>query len=437
MHLSKSARTMTPAITLLGLFLASSISSVSGQDWNQFRGPRGDGVAQVKSVPTEWDAEKNVLWKAPLTLPCNGSPIVSKDIIFLTGPEDSDGRQRSLYAHSLANGNQLWTKTVDFGQKEPTHKTNPYCGTTPAADGKHVVVWHSSAGLFCYDYAGNELWSHDFGDFVHMWGYGTSPIIHDGMVYLHTGPGKERVALVAIRIDDGKVQWTKEEPLDGDGEKNPDGKYMGSWANPIVTNVNGKDVIVCAFSTRVNAYDAKSGDLLFFCNGLRGERGDLAYSSPLISGDICLTRGGYSGPSLAFRLGGKGDITESQRLWRKDKNPQSIGSGIVWNDHYFMVNAGPGTIECRDVKTGEEKWTSRGEGNHWASLVLAAGNLYATAQDGSVTVFKPNLEKLEIVAQNKIGEPSNSTPAFINGAIIFRSMKYLYCIGKPIQVAAK
>jgi outer membrane protein assembly factor BamB len=430
-------RSTTLGLFVFGLFCVSSIQPVVGQDWNQFRGPRGDGISPAKNVPTEWSVDKNILWKVPLPQPCNGSPIVSKDVIFMAGAEDGDGRQRSLSAYSLANGNKLWTKTVDFGQKEPTHDTNPYCGTTPAADGKHVVVWHSSAGLFCYDYTGKELWSHNFGDFVHMWGYGTSPIIHDGMVYLHTGPGKERVALIAMRIEDGKVQWTKEEPFEGDGEKNPAGKYMGSWATPIVTNRDGKDIIVCAYATRVNAYDAKSGNLLFFCTGLRGERGDLAYSSPLIVGDICVSRGGYSGPSLAFRLGGKGDTTDTNRLWRNDKNAQSIGSGVVWNDHYFMISAGPGTIQCMNAKTGKEKWVGRGAGNHWASLVLADGNFYATAQNGTVIVFKPSLEKLEIVARNKIGEPSNSTPAFVNGALVFRTMKHLYCIGKPVQVAVK
>ena len=428
-------RSTTFGIAVFGVLLASGLDSVNGQDWNQFRGPRGDGVTTVKNVPTEWSAEKNILWKVPLPQPCNGSPVVSKDKIFLAGAEDADGKQRSLMAYSLIDGQRLWKKTVDFGKKEITHKTNPYCGTTPATDGKNVVVWHGSAGLFCYDLDGEEKWSHDFGEFVHMWGYGSSPIIHDGLVYLHTGPGKERVALVAIRVDDGKIQWTKDESFEGDGEKNPDGKYMGSWATPVVTNHGGKDIVICAFATRVNAYDAKSGELLFFCNGLRGPRGDLAYSSPLISGDICVSRGGYQGPSLAFRLGGKGDITESQRLWRKEQNPQNIGSGVVLDDHYFVINAGPGTIQCHEAKTGKEKWVDRGAGNHWASLVLAGGNLYATAQNGTVVVFKPNIEGFEVVSRNKIGEASNSTPAFINGAIVFRSMKHLYCIGKPVQVA--
>lgn len=428
-------------VVRLGVALACiatfGLDNSFGQQWSQFRGPRGDGVAPAKNVPTEWNSEKNIRWKVPLPQPCNGSPVVYRDRIYLATAEDVDGLARSLYAFSVADGQPLWKRTVDFGEKEPTHKTNPYEGTTPAADEGHVVVWHGSAGLYCYDHQGEEQWSRDFGDFVHMWGYGTSPIIHQGIVYLHTGPGKEGVSLIAVRLEDGEVLWRHDEPQEGDGERNPENKYMGSWATPIVTTHGGRDLVICTFATRVVALDAKVGAMAFFCEGLRGQRGDLAYSSPLISGDICIARGGYQGPSIAFRLGGKGNITETQRVWRKDQNPQNIGSGVVLDDHYFMINAGPGTIQCLEAKTGKEKWVDRGAGNHWASLVLADGHFYATAQDGTVIVFKPSVEGFQQVARNRIGEPSNATPAFIDGAIIFRSMKHLYCIGNPEKVAQR
>lgn len=419
-----------PPTTIATTILLVSVlaGQARAEDWNQFRGPNADGVAKVKSVPTHWSPQENVAWKTPLPQPCNGSPIVSKGIVFVASPEDSKGHGRSLYAFDMKDGAKLWGRTVDFGRDEPTHQTNPFCGTTPAADGERVVVWHSSAGLFCYDYQGEQKWSHEFGDFVHMWGYGTSPIIHNGIVFLHTGPGMEKVSLIAIRMSDGKILWKQDEPIDGNGERNSAEKYMGSWATPVITHHNGRDIVVCAFSTRVNAYSAESGELLFYCNGLRGDRGDLAYSSPLIIGDICVARGGFQGPSLAFKLGGTGNVTDSHGLWRNTRNPQNIGSGIAFGDHYFMANAGPGTIQCMNLKTGKEAWVARGADNHWASLVLAGGHLYATAQDGTVTVFRPNTESYDVVAANQLGERSNATPAFVEGAIIFRSMKNLYCL---------
>jgi len=48
-------------------------------------------------------------------------------------------------------------QTVEFPIVEPTHQSNPYCGSTPVADAARVVVWHGSPGVFCYDFDGKEL----------------------------------------------------------------------------------------------------------------------------------------------------------------------------------------------------------------------------------------------------------------------------------------
>ncbi|HRX80344.1 MAG TPA: PQQ-binding-like beta-propeller repeat protein, partial [Pirellulaceae bacterium] len=131
------------AIVLLALVCAES---ASGEDWPGFRGPAGNGITTGEAPPTTWDASENVKWKAPLPRPANGSPIVSNGRVFVTSAQDDDGHKRSLYCFDRTDGKQLWVHTVDFAKTMPTHKTNPYCGSTPAANGKVVVVWHASAG---------------------------------------------------------------------------------------------------------------------------------------------------------------------------------------------------------------------------------------------------------------------------------------------------
>ena len=186
-------------------FLCLSVV-VSADDWPSFRGPAGDGLSKEKSAPVKWGPKKNVKWKVSLPRPSNGSPIVSNGRVFLTCAEDKGGKQRSLYCFDRKDGKKLWSRTVTFGEVMPTHKKNPYCGTTPVSDGKRVVVWHASAGLYCYDFKGKELWKRDLGEFRHKWGYGTSPILHEGNVILNTGPGK-KVFVTSIRLSDGKTNW--------------------------------------------------------------------------------------------------------------------------------------------------------------------------------------------------------------------------------------
>src|SRR5690606_26331834 len=148
------------------------------EDWPAFRGPNGDGTADASGLPVEWGPDRNIKWKVPLPEPANSSPIVSNGRVFVTYAEDR-GQQRHLVCFDRQTGEQLWKASVPFANVEETHETNPYCGSTPVADGERVVVWHGSAGMHCYDFDGNPLWSQDLGEFHHMWGYGSSPIIHD------------------------------------------------------------------------------------------------------------------------------------------------------------------------------------------------------------------------------------------------------------------
>ena len=186
---------------------------------------------------------------------------------------------------------------------------------------------------------------------------------------------------------------------------------------------------MCSLSTRVNGYDIETGDIVFSCLGLKGERGDLAYTSPVLAGDICVSMGGFKGPAIGFRMQGTGDITEDQRLWRvAQKNPQRIGSAVYVDGYLYMANAGPNTIECIDPKTGTALWQQRSGGAHWGSMVSADGRLYTTDQDGTTFVFRPNPDRYEPVATNRLDDPGNSTPAIVDGAVYLRTFRHLYCI---------
>ena len=403
------------------------LSFIQAEDWNSFRGPKGNGISQESGFPVEWGPEKNMIWKVKLPGAGNGSPIVSEGKVFLT-TSTANGQSRTLHCFNREDGKELWKQAVQVSQTEVTHKTNPYAGTTPAADGKHVVVWHGSAGLYCYDFTGKELWKVDLGTVGHIWGYGSSPVIHDNKVYLNFGPGKVTF-LVCLDLENGKEIWKQNEP-GGSNDRSP--RMVGSWSTPVIVNVDGESQVICSMPTRVVAWHPENGNILWSCKGLPSERGDLVYTSILYTDGFGVAMGGYKGPSMGFLLAkGSGDVTETHRKWRvEEKQPQRIGSGVIVGDYIYMANAGPGTAQCLSLKTGETIWEKRLIGDHWASLVFAGGNLYATNQQGRTTVFKPNSKEFQMVSENKLQERMNATPAFSDGQIFLRSDKHLYCVGK-------
>jgi len=290
-----------------------------------------------------------------------------------------------------------------------------------------VIVWHGSAGVFCYNFDGLEIWKKDLGVTRHDWGYASSPILHRGKVILNFGPG-ERTFLAALGLKDGELLWKHDEPggLDSTGAR-----MVGSWSTPIVIEVEGHEQILCSMPTRVIACDPENGALVWSCGGLGTDKVDMVYAAPVVSDGVGVAFTGWvNGPTIGFKLGGSGDVTATNRLWL-EKQTQRIGSGVAVDGLVFIVNAGPGTAQCIECRTGKILWTGRLEGGEsWGSVVLAAGRLYVTSRRGVTTVFRPDSEKLEVLAMNDLGEPSHATPAISDGQIFLRTDGHLYCIAE-------
>src|SRR5262249_15844095 len=151
---------------------------VHAENWPVWRGSHGDNHAGAGAVPLKWNEKENVRWKVALPGPGNSSPIIWEDRVFVTQSFDKKGHKRGMLCFNRQNGDKLWERWVDYKPDEPTHSTNPFCAGTPATDGKRVIACYGSAGVYCYDLEGKELWSYDVGKLYHVWGNSTSVIFH-------------------------------------------------------------------------------------------------------------------------------------------------------------------------------------------------------------------------------------------------------------------
>ena len=208
--------------------------------------------------------------------------------------------------------------------------------------------------------------------------------------------------------------------------------YTGSWSTPVVGKVDGREQVVVSWPGAVKGHDLKTGEVLWSCTGLAKDKDAdrLVYTSPLVTPEVVVAMSGFHGSALAVRTGGKGDVTQSHRLWHDaGKNPQRIGSGVILGDYLYMINAGPGTVQCIDLRTGKDRWGGKRLGTaFWGSLVLADGKFYATDQEGDTYVFRAAPE-FELLARNRLGEHTNASPALSDGAIFIRTHERLWCIG--------
>ena len=201
---------------------------------------------------------------------------------------------------------------------------------------------------------------------------------------------------------------------------------MGTWSTPVPTEIDGRSLVVAAMHQRILGIDVESGKIEWFFP-VTSERGDLAYSAPILEGDLCVFTAGFKGPAIAFRMKGTGNIAENQ-VWRIESNPQSIGTGVAVNGYIYRIGAGPNLIDCVDIKTGDIVWQQRNRAAFWGSISLAGNLAYATDQKGTTLIFRPSPEKFIEVAECVLGDACNSTPALAAGRIYIRAHHKLWCI---------
>ena len=410
-------------ILLSNVFLFSI--SASADNWPAWRGPQGMGVSKEKQLPLRWSRTENVQWRTPLPERGNSTPVVWDDSIFVTQAIEKEGR-RTLMCFNRADGHLRWQSGVAYPEKEVTHATNPYCSASPVTDGERVIASFGSAGLFCYDFNGKEIWRRDLGKQAHIWGNAASPVIYGDLCILNFGPG-ERTFLIALDKRTGKTIWQHDEPDGKFGESSSD--WNGSWSTPIIETIGGQTQIIMSYPKRVCALDPKTGREFWSCRGLTA----LVYTSPLYDNGVVVAMSGFSGSALAVKMEGLmiGDITED-RLWLHPKAKQRIGSGVIHDGHIF-ISSDAGVAECFELKTGKLVWEERLAGpgptaSSWSSMVLADGKVYSVNQSGDAFVLKAS-PKFELLSTNSIGEKTLASLAVSDGQIFVRTYQNLWCVG--------
>ena len=170
-----------------GLLLAAGVN-LSADHWPEWRGPHGDGRCDEKHLPLHWSTNENIRWRVALPDRGNSTPVVWGSRIFVTQAISKEKR-RTVMCLDRTSGKSLWQQGPVCETQEPSHDTNPNCSSSPVTDGQRVVSWFGSAGLYCHNLDGKELWHRDLGPQRHIWGSGSSPVIHGDRVYLNFGPG--------------------------------------------------------------------------------------------------------------------------------------------------------------------------------------------------------------------------------------------------------
>lgn len=438
-----------------GLFITLAI--VGGLtwagDWPAFRGANASGYAKDAKLPASWSGERgeNIRWRTKIPGMGHSSPVIVGDKVFVTSavgenpdpylrvglygespdhPED-EVFKFNLYCLDKKTGKVLWERTAHEGKpKVKRHIKSTHANPTPATNGKVVLAFFGSEGLYCYTVDGKLLWKRDLGLLDAgafnapeiQWGFGSSPIIYkDRAVVLCDVNNQSFIA--ALDLKTGKDVWRKNR------DETP------TWGTPTIAEHKGRTQVIVNGYKHLGAYDFETGEEIWKLSG----GGDIPVPTPVVAhGKVYTTSAhGPARPIYAISLDAKGDITLGEDetsndgvAWSIPQRGAYMPTPLVHGDYLYVPN-NRGIIGVYNAHNGEQAYRERiggVRGSYSASPVAGGENLYVINEEGDIHILKLG-GKYEHVGTHSVDELSLATPAISGDMMFVRTKGHLVAIG--------
>jgi outer membrane protein assembly factor BamB len=440
---------------LLFLFVPTAAQKQSGKDhWPSFRGHHAAGVSDGQNLPEAWDGEKGtaIKWKATIPGLAHSSPIVWDDGVFVTtaissrgaakfkpglygdgaASDDRSVHQWKVYCFDKKNGKIVWEqKALEGVPLDKRHIKSTYASPTPATDGRYVVAFFGSQGLYAFDMKGRLAWKKDLGRMDmgaydvpdYEWGPASSPIIYKDSAIVQVDQQKGSF-LIAVNIKNGETIWKTERD------------ELPSWGTPTIYPGKDRVELITNASNFIRSYDPETGKELWRLGG----SSKITAPTPIFANDLIVVTSGRrpERPIFVIRAGASGEITLKEGetsnksiVWAKRGVGSYMPTPLIYQGLLYVLR-NEGIFSCYDLATGEEKYTERipHQGSGFSgSPVAADGRIYLPSEDGDIFVVKAGA-KFELLGKNSVGQLLMSTPAISGGMMFVRAERELFAIGR-------
>ena len=381
--------------------------------WPSLRGPGGFGVAHFTTAPVSWDPAggEGIRWRAEVALPGFNSPVVWEDRLYISG---ADRETRQVYCYSTETGELLWTRTLEPFPGTPAEcpkieDETGYAAPTLAALGHRVFALFPNGDVACYDRDGNVQWGFNLGVPDNHYGHGSSLIALEDLLFVQYDHNAE-AKVMAFKADTGENAWTTM-------------RKKISWSSPICAPTPWGMELILNSERDVDAYDPKTGTLLWTADCLDGE----VAPSPAYADGMVFSANEYAYAS-AIRLSEADGAVAAEVVWQYDDILPEVSSPVASATHLYYGSS-MGDVVCLDRETGEEAWVQEFDGGFYSSLILVGDRLYGADKEGVMHIFKAG-SAYEAIADIEHGEPIFATPAYLDGRIYLRTASQLICIGQ-------
>jgi outer membrane protein assembly factor BamB len=346
--------------------------------------------------------------------------------------DDRSNHRWMIIALDKRSGKVRWQRVAHEGRPlNKRHIKSTYASATPATDGRIVVAWFGSQGIYAYDVDGNFRWKVDLGRVdmgaydipTYEWGPASSPIIWNGLVIVQCDTQADSF-LLALNAETGETVWKTER------------KELPSWGTPTVAMMSAGPELVTNASNYIRGYDPRTGTEIWRV----GPSSKITAPTPIAADGLWVVASGRAPerPIFVVRSGASGDLTLPAG--------QSSGPGVLWSQTgrgsymptpliykgLLYVLANNGVLDAYNLRTGEALYRQRlpliGSG-YSASPIAADDKIYLSNEDGDMLVLSAG-PKYAHIATNSIGELLMATPALSEGVMYVRSSASVFAIAR-------
>ena len=430
--------------------LAPSQGGATEPQWPGFRGRSAQGVAEG-GAPTRWDASAGIVWKTRIPGLGHSSPVVAGDLVCVTTAisgktdaglrvglygdiepvDDPTEHEFKVYCLDRKSGAVRFERTAARGvPKVKRHTKSTHASPTMAADEKRLVAMFGSEGLYAYDHAGTLLWKKDLGlldsGFFRVpeaqWGFGSSPVLHDGKLLVQADVQKGSF-LAAFDAATGRELWRTPR------------EDVPTWSTPTVHVAAGRAQVVVNGFKHIGGYDLATGREIWRMTG----GGDIPVPTPVAAHGLFFITNAHGGtaPIYAVKETAAGDVSLKDAAsssphvaWSQARDGAYMQTPLAYGELLYVCQNN-GALGVYEAKTGRRLYQQRlGEGvtGFTASAVAADGKVYYTSEEGDVYVVKAGPE-FALLATNRLGEVTLATPAIVDGVIFFRTRDNVVAVG--------
>jgi len=419
--------------------------TLAAEDWPNWRGPNFNGATEAKGLPVKFSKTENVAWAAPMSGPSAATPIIVGDRVFVSS-SDPDAQELMAMCLDRKTGRVLWQHVAGKGLRRDNRSN--YASPSPVTDGKVVTFFFGNGDLVTYTVQGKKLWStkiqEDSNGFAFQWTFSTSPLLHDGVLYLqvlqrntgvrgHGKPNGNESYLLALEPATGKVLWKHLRPAKARAES------LEAFSTPLPFTHNGREELVIVGGDCLTGHDPETGKELWRWGTWNPNRIGhwRLVPSPTAGGGVLLACAPKGGPVCAVKAGAKG---QGELAWKTAGRTDDITSDVCTPLFYmgnFYVMYGEGRdkmLTCVNPATGKARWQTDLSSRSLIRTSPTAGDGKIYLQNHAGETFVVDAKNGKLLHRVQMGEKGDdltrASVAIAGSQLFIRTNGKLFCIGK-------